>query len=85
MVLGYLKDLNGVLNTASLGEQRTFLRSFIQSVERYDSQVTIRYARPFRQRRCSLILWEFLILSRLVGLTRLNANFSLGGPYIGLR
>ena len=46
MVLGYLKDLNGVLNTASLGEQRTFLRSFIQSVERYDSQVTMRYTLP---------------------------------------
>ena len=46
IVLGYLKDLSGVLNGASVGEQRTFLRSFIQSVERYDSQVTIRYTLP---------------------------------------
>ena len=46
IVLGYLKDLKGVLNAASPGEQRTLLKSFIQSVERYDSQVTIRYTLP---------------------------------------
>lgn len=50
-VLGYLKDLKGVLVCGSIAERRAFLRSFIQSIERQDSQITIHYTLPLPPER----------------------------------
>ena len=45
-VLGYLRDLGGVLELGSVAERRAFLQSFIHAIEKHDSQVTIRYTLP---------------------------------------
>ena len=46
VVLGYLKELRAALDQGSVAEQRIFLRSFIRTIEKHDSQVTIHYALP---------------------------------------
>ena len=46
VVLEYLKDLKGVLDYGSVSERRALLKSFVRSVERHDSGVTVRYTLP---------------------------------------
>ena len=46
VVLEYLKDLKGVLDYGSVSERRALLKSFVRSVERHDSEVTVRYTLP---------------------------------------
>ena len=46
VVLEYLNDLRSVLDLGTVGEKRTFLRSFIKSVEVKNSQVTVQYSLP---------------------------------------
>ena len=46
VALDYLRDLRGVLDLGTVGQMRIFLRSFIESVEVKDSQVTVRYTLP---------------------------------------
>ena len=53
LVLSYVTDLKGVLNYGSVVERRAFLRSFIQSVERDEGRVTVRYTLPLPQGRVS--------------------------------
>ena len=51
VVLKYLRDLKGVLDHGSVGERRAFLRSFVRSVERGASHVTIHYTLPLPPER----------------------------------
>ena len=44
LVLEYLKDLTGILEQGSVGERRTFLKSFVESIERHESEVVIHYS-----------------------------------------
>ena len=46
VVFEYLKDLKGVLDYGSVSERRALLKSFVRSVERHDSEVTVRYTLP---------------------------------------
>ena len=42
VVLDYVRDLKGLLENGTVTERRLFLRSFIESVELENSQVTVR-------------------------------------------
>ena len=53
IVLGYLADLKSLLGHGSPAERKAFLKSFIQSTEKLDSQVTIRYTLPLPQEQVS--------------------------------
>ena len=46
VVLEYLQELRGILDLGSIGEKKAFLRSFIESVEVKNSQVTLHYTLP---------------------------------------
>ena len=46
VVLDYLRDLKGLLENGTVTGRRLFLRSFIESIELENSQVTIRYVLP---------------------------------------
>jgi chromosome segregation ATPase len=45
-VLGYIKDLKEFLEDSSIFERRAFLRSFIESIEVDDGQITLNYTLP---------------------------------------
>ena len=45
-VAGYVSDLSRVLEDGSISERRSFLRSFVKTVDREDSRVTIHYTLP---------------------------------------
>jgi site-specific DNA recombinase len=45
-VLDYIKDLKEFLEESKVFERRAFLRSFIESVEVDDSQITLKYTVP---------------------------------------
>ena len=43
-ILEYTRNLKDVLDAGSIGERRAFLRSFISTIGKQDSQATINYA-----------------------------------------
>ncbi|MFQ5872999.1 MAG: recombinase family protein, partial [Dehalococcoidia bacterium] len=45
-VLGYLKDIQAVLGAGTVAERRTILKSFVERIEKQDSQATIFYSLP---------------------------------------
>ncbi len=45
-VLDYVKDLKEFLEDSNMFERRAFLRSFIDSIEVDDDQITLNYAVP---------------------------------------
>ena len=45
-VLGYLKNLKGLLAQGSVGERRMLLRSFVKEVVKVGSEVTLSYTLP---------------------------------------
>ena len=46
IIRAYANNLKDVLDSASITEQKTALRSFIQSIELSDTSATIRYKLP---------------------------------------
>ena len=45
-VLTYVKDLKALLEECNIFERRAFLRSFIESIEVDDGQITLNYTLP---------------------------------------
>jgi hypothetical protein len=45
-VADYVSDLSRVLEDGSISNRRSFLRSFVKTVDREDSQVTVHYTLP---------------------------------------
>lgn len=48
-VIKYQDDLGAILEQGTLSERKAFLRSFIQSIKKGDTQVTINYTLPVPQ------------------------------------
>ena len=45
-ILEYIEDLKGFMEDSSIFERRAFLRSFIESIEVDDGQITLNYTLP---------------------------------------
>ena len=54
LILEYIGDFRDVLMAGSIGERRSFLRSFIETIEKSDSQVTINYTLPLPAEKVSI-------------------------------
>ena len=67
LVLVYLRDLNGVLELGTVAERRAFLRTFVQSIEKHNSQVTIHCTLPIPPERAPVDLLGVLDLDSLGG------------------
>ena len=46
MVRGHVEELRGLLNDASFGEQKGFLRSFVKAIDVWPEKVRPRYTVP---------------------------------------
>ena len=55
-ILAYLTDFDGVLAHGSVSDVQLLLRSFVQTVEKGNSQVTIRYTLPLPPEKIPLDL-----------------------------
>jgi site-specific DNA recombinase len=59
MILDYVKDLKEFLEDSNIFERRAFLRSFIESIEADDDQITLNYTVPLppdKSRQEALVL-----------------------------